>query len=277
MSRRYSKKKYIKLWWKMIYDAVWILALVLVGFGIGLLVSIFGGGGGFFYVPILTLLFGVPTQFAVSTSLASIIPTTLVGSISHYRMRNVNIRIGITFGIGGIIGALIGAYISSLLSPSLLGRLFGLFMIILSIPMLLSVKQRVKNVDTERATPPLTKKRIMTGAVFGILSGSMAGLFGLSGTPPVMAGLYIMGLPAATVVGTSLFVLFFNAVFGLAGHLVLGQIDLVLTLFLALGATAGAFLGPRFLGKAKNSTLEKIYGPLFTVMVFAIGLIMIFG
>jgi len=84
-----------------------------------------------------------------------------------------------------------------------------------------------------------------------------------------------MGLPATMVVGTSVFVLLFNAISGLFGHLALGQINLMLTLFLALGAAAGAFLGPRFLGRIKTPTLEKVYGPLFMVMVITLGVVMI--
>jgi hypothetical protein len=254
----------------------WILPLLLLGFAVGFLVTMFGGGGGFFYVPALTLLFHVPTQLAVATSLASIVPTTISGSVSHYRRGNLNIPVGIAFGAGGIIGALIGAYVSSLIPPTLLGKLFGVFMIILSIAMLFSARERARSsADTEKASSSLTWARGEMSAAFGILSGAMAGLFGVSGTPPVIAGLYILGLPAAIVVGTSVFVLLFNAVSGLVGHLVLGQINLMLTLFLALGAAAGAFLGPRFLGKIKTPTLEKVYGPLFMVMVIALGVVMI--
>ncbi|WP_231551400.1 hypothetical protein [Methanobacterium sp. SMA-27] len=42
-----------------------------------------GGGGGGLFVPILTLVFGIPTQVAIATSLASVLPTTLMGAFSH--------------------------------------------------------------------------------------------------------------------------------------------------------------------------------------------------
>lgn len=47
----------------------------------------------------------------------------------------------------------------------------------------------------------------------------------------------------------------------------------MLALFLALGPAAGAFLSPMFLGKIKTLTLEKVYGPLFMVMVIALGVV----
>lgn len=59
------------------FDASY-LWLPFMGAAIGLLVTIFGDGGGFFYVPLLTILFRVPTQLAAATSLAATIPTVIV-------------------------------------------------------------------------------------------------------------------------------------------------------------------------------------------------------
>ncbi|MCE7698532.1 MAG: sulfite exporter TauE/SafE family protein [Methanobacterium paludis] len=98
-----------------------LILLPLFGFLIGLLVSMLGGGGGGLYVPVLTLLFGVPTQVAVATSLASVLPTTAVGALSHHREGNVDIRTGLILGIGGIIGTVIGAYIANMIPPIDLG------------------------------------------------------------------------------------------------------------------------------------------------------------
>ncbi len=50
--------------------------LPFLGFLIGLLVTLIGGGGGIFYVLILTLGYNISMPMAVSTSLATIIPTT---------------------------------------------------------------------------------------------------------------------------------------------------------------------------------------------------------
>lgn len=256
----------------------WILPLILIGVTVGLLVTMFGGGGGFFYVPLLTLIFHVPTQYAVATSLASIIPTAALGSIGHYRQGNLDIPLGLTFGFGGIIGALFGAVASGMVPPSLMGKLFGIFMIVLSVPMLFSARNRAgADTRTPAAAPPLTWGRTVGGITFGIISGAMAGLFGVSGTPPVIAGLYLMGLPAVQVVGTSIFVLLFNAIAGLTGHLAIGQVHWGLTLFLAMGAAVGAYLGPRYLSRIKTPTVEKFYGRFFTVLVVALGIAMILG
>jgi hypothetical protein len=256
----------------MSFDFGWFLLPVL-GFAIGLLVSMLGGGGGIFYVPALTLLFDLPMQLAVSTSLASIIPTTAIASLSHKRSGNLDLSIGLIFGVAGITGALIGAYISSMLPSALLGKLFGLFMIAMGVPMTVRSKKTAGN--TKEALPPLTWKRGALGSSFGILSGMMCGLFGVSGTPPVIAGLYILGFPATAVVGTSAFVLLCNSISGLTGHIVLEQFDLMLILLLAGGAAIGAYIGPKILAKIRAETLERIYGPLFVSTVVVLGIVMI--
>lgn len=254
------------------------LWLPVIGAAIGLLVTIFGGGGGFFYVPILTLLFLVPTQQAAAISLAATIPTVIVGSIEHYRKGNVNLRIGLIFGVTGLIGAFAGAYISNLVSSVLLQKLFGAYAIALTIPMVLTSRNRLKNPGGEaKGTQPLTSSKIILSSFFGILSGIMAGLFGTSGTASIVAGLYILGLPVTVVVGTSVLVVLFNAVSGFVGHLIIGsQFNLLLLLFLVSGSIIGGFIGPGILARINVQALEKVYGILFILLVISFGIIMLF-
>jgi uncharacterized protein len=253
-----------------------LLWLPVVGLAIGVLVTVFGGGGGFFYVPILTLLFHVPTQLAVATSLVSTIPTVIVGSIEHYRKGNVNVQVGVIFGIAGLVGAFIGAYASNLVSSILLQKLFGAYAIILTIPMALTSRKRFGKPGNEQMeSQPLTVSRACMSSFFGFVSGIMAGLFGTSGTATIVAGLYILDLPVIVVVGTSVLVVLFNAISGSAGHLLTGQFDPILVLLLGSGAVIGAFLGPKILARINVQTLEKLYGVLFTLLVVGFGLAML--
>lgn len=257
----------------MVFDLSLAL-LPVFGFLIGLFVTIVGGGGGVFYVPVLTLFFGVPTQLAVATSLASVLPTTITGAISHNRLGNVNARIGVIFGAGGVIGTLLGAYIASMIPSAVLKKIFGLFLLVLTIPMVLNALKRRERSYTE-GSAVLTGSKKFAGSLFGVASGTMAGLFGISGTPPVTAGLYLLGLPAMVVVGTSIFVLTFNAVSGLVGYFMLGQFDLMLIILLGGGGALGAFLGPKLVKKIDSKTLEKIYAPLLVTLNLIIGFAMI--
>ena len=248
----------------------------MIGCSVGLLVTLFGGGGGFFYVPILTLLLHVPTQIAAGTSLAVTIPTVIVGSIEHYRKGNVDLPVGLVFGVSGIIGALAGAYVSNLVSPVVLRRLFGVYSLALSIPMVLTGRNRLKNRDNQKnISPSLTLSGVLLGVFFGFLSGIMAGLFGTSGTASIVGGLYIIGLPVTLIIGTSTLIVLFNAVFGFIGHLMVGHFDPTLLVLLTGGSIIGAFIGPRILTRLNVQRLEKLYGVFFMLLVVGFGLVML--
>lgn len=257
-----------------------LILLPIFGLIIGLVVSMFGGGGGGFYVPVLILIFGVTPQIAIATSLASVLPTTLVSSFSHFREGNIDIRTGLILGIGGIIGTLIGASIANIIPPALLQKILGIFTLIMLIPMLRSFIQRrhemkEKNGD-ENEKLTLNGPRRIIASFFGVASGLLAGVFGISGTPPIIAGLYSLGLPAAMVVGTSVFVLIFNSLAGIGGFYLLGQLDLTLIILLGGGSAVGAFIGPLLLKKINPKTFEKIYGPVIVgiMLIFGLGLIL---
>jgi uncharacterized protein len=257
-----------------------LILLPLFGFFIGLIVSMFGGGGGGFYVPVLILIFGVTPQVAIATSLASVLPTTVVSSLSHFRQGNIDVRTGLILGIGGIVGTLIGASIANIIPPKDLQLILGIFTLIMLIPMVRSLVQRrnklkEKNDDKEEKLALTGPKRVIA-SFFGVASGLLAGIFGISGTPPIIAGLYSLGLPAVMVVGTSVFVLIFNSIAGIGGFYLLGRLDPTLIILLGGGSAVGAFIGPLLLKKINPKTFEKIYGPLIVsiMVIFGLGLIL---
>ena len=270
-----------------------LIFLPFVGFLIGLLVTTLGGGGGGLYVPILTLL-GVTPQVAVATSLATVLPTTAVGAYSHNRKGNVDVKTGIILGIGGIIGTLIGAYVANLIPPNLLKKGLGLLLLIFAIPMIrrfIGVYKKSKtpleeeetheieddsSEDPDRETLKLTGPKRIFASLFGVAGGVLAGVFGLSGTPPISAGLYSLGLPTLMVVGTTVFVLVFNSLAGIGGYLFLGRFDVVLTVLLGGGAVVGSFLGPRLLEKAGKELVEKFIPPVLICISVIFGLALIF-
>ena len=252
------------------------LFLPIFGFVIGLLVSMFGGGGGGLYVPLLTLLFNVPIQVAVATSLASIIPTTIFGAYAHHKLGNVNVPIGLIFGITGIIGTLIGVYFSTIIPSFILRKLFGILALLIVIPVLFKKKKKEnKHSDNLDDLKIINLKKVSISSVFGLLSGIMAGLFGISGTAPVIAGLYMLRFPANMVIGTSVFVLFFNAVSGSFGHLAVGHINFILIILLGGSAAIGALIGPRLLKRIKADVLDKWFKIIFTILLTLMGLMMI--
>jgi uncharacterized protein len=265
-----------------------LILLPIIGFIIGLLVSTIGGGGGALYVPILTLL-GVTPQVAVATSLATVLPTTAVGAYSYHQMGDVDVHTGVILGIGGLVGTLIGAYIANMIPPNLLKEALGLMLLVTAIPMVkraLEERKKRKTMDkndetTKQETVEDKKSVTITGpkkvvaSLFGVLGGILAGVFGISGTQPVQAGLYTLGLPAMVVIGTTTLVLVFNSIAGIGGYLLLGRFDLTLIVLLCIGTVVGAFLGPKLLGKVDRATVERVVPSVIVLFSVTFGLALI--
>lgn len=252
--------------------------LPLAGFLIGMLATMVGGGGAFFFPPVLILVFHIPPQVAAATSLAAAIPVGLVGTWSHYRNGNVSTGIGLAFGLAGLAGAAGGAFLSGLLEAETLKTAFGTYAILLGLGMLAIQRERptkTGNKSLAYREVPLRKKLFIS--LFGFFSGGFAGLFGTSGTAPALAGLFILKLPLKVVIGTSVMVVLFNAVSGLGSHLVVGQVDLSLTLLLGSGAAAGAFTGPRLLKLVNLDKAETAVRLLFILLILGTGVLMLTG
>jgi uncharacterized membrane protein YfcA len=104
-------------------------AAIGAGLFAGFLSGTIGIGGGLAFVPIMTIGFRMAQQLAQGTSLAAIIPTALVGGITHLRQGNVRRDAAIWMGGGGVVGAVIGAVVAVDLPTSFLARLFGAFLL----------------------------------------------------------------------------------------------------------------------------------------------------
>lgn len=264
-----------------------IYLLPIAGLIIGILVSLMGGGGGIFYVGMLTGLFAIPINQAVSISLATIIPTTLAASLSHYKAGNVKLKKGFLLVAGGIVGVITGSYLVTIIPLMVLKKIFGLLLLIMGAGMIISQrKKQVKeelpeNKQTEKANSdetmpsmPFSKPYIIKGLVFGLIGGLMSGMMGVSGTPPILAGLYSLGLSPLEVVGTSVMVLLFIATTGVITHTAFGTLNWLLVFLLASGTITGAFLGPVLSKRINQKTLDKFYEPFFIIFIIIMAIYM---
>jgi len=105
------------------------LAAIVGGVLAGVLSGTIGIGGGLAFVPILTLVFRTSQIVAQGTSLAAIVPTALVGGITHIRQGNVDMTGALWTGGGGAVGAVAGALVAIHVAGPFLARIFGVLLI----------------------------------------------------------------------------------------------------------------------------------------------------
>jgi uncharacterized membrane protein YfcA len=102
---------------------------IVAGFGAGFLSGTIGIGGGLLFVPTMTVGFRLSQAVAQGTSLVAIIPTAIVGGITHIRQGNVLREPAILMGSGGVLGAIIGALVAVEIPGPVLARVWGGFLV----------------------------------------------------------------------------------------------------------------------------------------------------
>lgn len=100
-------------------------AKVLVGFFVGLIVGIFGIGGGFALVPSFIYIFGSAIKLAVGTSLASFLSMAVVSSGFKIHQGFVDLPAVLFLGIGALLGAQLGVRMVKLAPSWLIRFIFG--------------------------------------------------------------------------------------------------------------------------------------------------------
>ena len=103
--------------------------LIAGGFGAGFLSGTIGIGGGLLFVPTMTVGFRISQAVAQGTSLVAIVPTAIVGGITHIREGNVQLAPAVWMGGGGVVGAVIGALVAVEVPGPILARIWGGFLV----------------------------------------------------------------------------------------------------------------------------------------------------
>ncbi|MBI5157926.1 MAG: sulfite exporter TauE/SafE family protein [Acidimicrobiia bacterium] len=107
-----------------------VVALIAVGLVAGTLGAMLGVGGGIVYVPALVALFSFAQHEAQGTSLAVIIPSTMIAAYVHARAGRVDWKTALLLGVGGILGGVAGARIALSLDAPVLKRMFAVFLVL---------------------------------------------------------------------------------------------------------------------------------------------------
>jgi uncharacterized protein len=183
--------------------------LLLAGLGgalIGLLLTLFGGGGSVLATPWLIYIVGVTdTHAAIGTSAAAVAVNAAIGLAAQSRAGRVKWPCAVTFGLAGLAGALLGAQLAKQVDGAALLMWFAVVMIAIVGSMLIPKKN--DGDPYVRLTPPMVLKL----APIGLAAGFAAGFFGIGGgfliAPGLMAstGMTLANAGASSLVSVTLF------------------------------------------------------------------------
>lgn len=261
--------------------------MFLVSILAGLVGAMVGVGGGILIVPALTLIFGVPIQYAIGASIVSVIATSSSSASAYVRDRITNLRIGMFLEVGSTVGAVIGALTSIALVKS--GYSWVVFLTFAGI-LLLSAYSSVSRIQKEKkkggeiinlkpnsistalslsgeyydkstnTSIRYVADRVVPGFVVMLFAGLISALLGIGGGVLKVLGMdTFMKLPFKVSTTTSNFMIGVTAAASTAIYFVGGYVNPYIAAPVAVGVVIGAYAGTKVLMRTKPGALRWVF------------------
>lgn len=275
--------------------------LIIVGLGAltGLLSGMFGVGGGFLTTPLM-IFYGIPPTVAAASAASQVTGASVSGAFAHSRRGGVDYQMGGVLVAGGILGTGIGAVLFNVLAK--LGQIDTviniLYVLLLGSIGGLMARESIQTLRAERSGVPLPARKRrhhplvanlpmrwrfyrsglyispLAPLLLGMATGILTMLMGIGGGfVLVPAMLYILGMSAAVVVGTSLFqILFVTMATTMMHALTTRAVDIVLATLLLVGSVTGAQIGAQFAQKASPVKLRLVLAIIVLIVAFRMAL-----
>lgn len=269
-----------------------VFLLLGLGGAIGFLSGLFGVGGGFLMTPILIFI-GIPPPVAVGTEANQIVASSVSGVLAHWRRGNVDFKMGGVLLLGGLLGSTLGVWLFAILRQ--LGQIdlviklcYVTFLgVIGSLMFVESLRALSRRRRAAAARDKMHKHTWIHGLPFkmrfrrsklyisallpagvGVLVGILSAIMGVGGGfIMVPAMIYLLGMPTAVVVGTSLFqIIFVTANVTFLQAYANQTVDVVLAVILLTGAVIGAQFGARAGAKLRGEQLRILLALMVLVV-----------
>jgi uncharacterized protein len=276
-----------------------LLVIILLGGAVGMLSGMFGVGGGFLTTPLL-IFYGIPPMVAAASASTQVTGASVSGVFAHMKRGGVDFHMGAVLVAGGLVGTLVGAGLFSVLEAwGQIDTVINiLYVIMLGTIGGLMGREGLQAVLASREGKPLppAKRRHhplvanlpfrwrfyrsglyispLAPLILGFITGIMTMLLGVGGGfIMVPAMLYILGMSANVVVGTSLFQILFVTMGSTMVHsLTTKAVDIVLAVFLLLGSVTGAQIGARLAQRMKPEYLRLFLAAIVLLVAIRMAL-----
>jgi uncharacterized membrane protein YfcA len=249
------------------------IAAILIGLSLGMV----GSGGSILTVPVLVYLMGVNPLLATTSSLFIVGVTSLVGGIRAYSKKRVDFKAVTEFGFPSIFSIFVTRHY---LLPAIPETLFTIGNIVVSKEMFLMVVFAIlmlaasivmirshEEITTPKEEEKIRHEKVLPLMLLGICIGVITGLLGAGGGFLIIPTLVLfLKLPMKRAVGTSLFIIAINSLFGFLFSLKQFEYNWTLIIIFTLLAIAGIFIGSKLAEKVSGISLKKSFGWFVLVM-----------
>jgi len=237
----------------------------LVGFSLGLV----GGGGSILAVPLLVYVVGVgDPHVAIGTSAMAVAANAAANLLNHHRLGNVVWRCALVFAVSGVAGAWLGSTVGKIIDGQSLLSAFAVLMVVVAVLMLRKrPSPKASTVHFNRETAPWL-------VIIGLLTGTLAGFFGIGGGFLIVPGLILAtGMPILNAIGSSLVAVTAFGVTTAANYARSGAVDWTIALLLLGGGVFGGLAGSRTAHALANR--KEFLNIAFAALIFLVAIYML--
>lgn len=110
---------------------------IIFGIIIGLTNGIFGSGGGVSAVYMFEKYARLDARKSHATAVAVILPVSVVSAVIYLFKADILIKSILLASVGGVIGSILGAFLLNKVSNNIIHKIFGIFMIISAVRMIM--------------------------------------------------------------------------------------------------------------------------------------------
>jgi uncharacterized protein len=275
---------------------------LVIGIGalVGFLSGMFGVGGGFLLTPLMMMI-GIPPAVAAASDSNQIVAAASSGAFAHWKLGNVDFKLGLVILLGGIAGGTVGVQLVKVLRSMgnfefVMKVVYVLMLGLVGGAMFIESLNTIRRSKSQPGAPPaalaepklgkafamlplkmhFTRSGLHTSAIFpfsiGAIVGVMAALLGVGGGfIMVPAMIYIIGMPTIVAIGTDLFqIVLTSANVTLQQAWVNKTVDVLLAFILLLGSTIGAQFGAAVGKKLKGEQIRILLAIIVLVMTVKI-------
>ena len=247
-----------------------LLALFIAfGFMVGVFFGFFGMGGSFLITPALLIL-GYPAPVAIGSSMAFVFGTAVIATLKHHDIGQVDYKLGALMFVGIALGIEAGSILVFGLealgyAEVVVGSVYVLLLASIGLIFVRSARNQAETdySGSEEDDIPEIAKKIKSYNIppmMTLTDGSKASLWtisGVGGGVGVVSGFlgvgggfirmpaiyYVIGVPLAAAVGTSLFGALLSGAVGSFTYGLSGVIDIGVVTALLMGSALGARIG----------------------------------
>lgn len=247
----------------------------LVALVIGVLAALAGLGGGFLYVPTLTMLFGLDQKAAIGTSLAVTVCASAAATLYCAGQKKILYKAAVFLIIPGMIGAIAGSVLTGYIDNRILAFLFIVALISIAFRMLVFPGNSIPKISFGpvlhlplRSTEGTDRMNLpwLHLIFWGFFGGLVAGTTGISGGVLFVPALVSAGVPIHYAIATSLFAIVLTSFAGAGIQAGLGNVSLPFLVAYGTGAAIGAYVGAAVAQKIPAGSIRLFFGCLIAVI-----------